>query len=474
MSLEQHAYYKAVLAHDTRFDGVFFTCVKSTGIYCRPICRAVVPKEENCIFVGAAAKAEKMGYRPCLRCRPELAPAVLKSKNNSAGRLAAHIDETLLVDETLAHSARRFNISVRHLRRQFEEQFGVEPKQYLTTRRLLFAKRLLQDTAMPTMQVAYASGFGSPGRLTINMQKAYGFTPARLRKQGKAKVHSEPLRLRADYRPPFDWQMLLRFISKRATPLEEVANDHYYRWVSGYKVSIYNQPHNNCLIIELPIELSKQAHEILNNVRTLFDLDASPAAISEVLASDPIIGPLLARHPGVRQPGCWDKFEMLLRAVIGQRVSVSAATTLTARLIERVGVTPSAVAKSTPEAIAAIGSPLRQARTIHGIAHAVVSRKIDLEEFDPERFSAQFANISGVGPWTLEYLRLRLLHWPDALPVEDGGLQKAIKPGKRVSPQELVSLSRAWQPWRSYAAMLLWNSLTTTAAIHSNCDRLES
>ncbi|HSX28896.1 MAG TPA: Ada metal-binding domain-containing protein [Candidatus Saccharimonadales bacterium] len=460
MDLSAPTCYQAVLSHDRRFDGVFFTCVKSTGIYCRPICPAIVPKQANCTFVSSAAEAEKAGYRPCLRCRPEHAPAHINGVADSlADRLASHIEETLLADETLSEVARRFNVSERHLRRLFVQRFGLEPKAFLTTRRLLFAKQLLQDSSLPITHIAYSVGFGSPGRLTITMKKAYGFTPERLRRETHVHKSAQPLMLRADYRPPFGWTALLQFLQKRATPDEWVDGQTYHRLVDGREIIITNVPDKSYLTVRLPLELSRQAHAILAKTRRLFDLDANPVSIETALAADPLLSRLVAKYPGLRVPGCWDSFETLLRAVIGQQVSVAGATTLMRRVAESIGITAAAISGSTPEAIAALGFPHKRAATIWSLGNAVQSGALQLDESDPQLFYENLIAIPGIGPWTAEYLRMRVLHWPDAFPAGDLGLQKALVPGERQTPRQLEARALTWRPWRSYATMLLWKSL---------------
>ncbi len=308
-------YYKALKSRDSRFDGVFFNCVRTTGIYCRPICPTHVPKIENCTFISTAAEAEKLGYRPCLRCRPELAPLARLAENSPAHMLCRQIEDTLLTDEALGQAAKRYGLSERHLRRQFIDTYGVEPKQYLTTRRLLFAKQLLQDTALPIIDVAYSAGFTSPQRLTINMREAYGFTPQRFRKE---KIYPKPkyITLRADYRPPFGWNTLLEILQKRATPLESVENGSYSRIVGGKTIIVSNDATRNRLAIQLPVELSRQSHAIVRIVRRLFDLDSNPLGIQNALGADPFMAKLIDKYPGIRVPGAWNNFELLGRPLL--------------------------------------------------------------------------------------------------------------------------------------------------------------
>lgn len=451
-------YYKALKSRDPRFDGVFFNCVKTTGIYCRPICPTHAPKIENCTFVSTAAEAEKSGYRPCLRCRPELAPLVRLADTSPAHKLCQHIEDTLLLDETLGSVAKQSGVSERHLRRLFVEVYGVEPKQYLTTRRLLFAKQLLQDTAMPIRDVAYSAGFSTPQRLTINMRAAYGFTPERFRKE-KPKERPKYLTLRADYRPPFDWDTLLFILAARATPLESIENSVYTRKVQGLTIKVSNDSTRNRLTIQVPIELSRQSHTIVRTTRRLFDLDSDPLAIEASLGVDPFMEKLIRKYPGVRVPGAWNGFELLVRVIIGQQISVAGATTIMKRLVDRIGITIDAIAESSAETIATIGMPKKRAETIYTVAKMIQKGEISLIECDPETFYMGLLELPGIGPWTAEYARLRILHWPDAFPAGDLGVQKALGVnGVRASEKAALGQAEKWRPWRSYATMLLWKS----------------
>ena len=458
--MTKQEYYKALTAHDRRFDGLFFTCVSTTRIYCRPVCPTHPPYLENCSFVSTAAEAEKQGYRPCLRCRPELAPAAREIIDSPAHRLAKHIEETLLIDETLGEVAKSYGVSERHLRRLFVDTYGVDPQQFLTTRRLLFAKQLLQDTNLPVADVAYSAGFNTPGRLTVNMREAYGFTPGRFRKGKAFRKGVDYVTLRADYRPPFDWTALISVLEGRATPFEWIENGTYNRTVDGFTVSVLHVPGKNRLEIRLPIELSRQSHTILRKVRSLFDLDANPLIIQDALSEDPFMERLLEKYPGIRVPGAWDNFELLVRVIIGQRISVVAATTLMGRLVERIGIAPEVIARSSPVMIAAIGLPLKRAESIVTIATLAHSGQLNLAERDPVRFYEQLVAVPGIGPWTAEYMLMRALHWPDAFPVGDLGVQKAMmSSGLKQSEKQLTTRAAQWRPWRSYATMLLWKSI---------------
>lgn len=459
MHTDKESCYKALVSHDARFDGIFFTCVTTTRIYCRPVCPTAPPKYENCHFVASAAQAEQAGYRPCLRCRPERAPLLQSDDSSPAYLLRQHIEKTLLVDETLSDVVRRYGASERHTRRIFRETFGVTPIEYLMTRRLLFAKQLLQETSLSVLDVAYTVGFNTPGRLTSNMQKAYGFSPSQLRKS-PAKSAQNSLVLRASYRPPFDWTALLDLLAGRATPLEFIADNAYHRIVKGHTIRVTHDAAKYQLLIHIPSEISREAQGIVQAVRRLFDLDADPFAIAEVFRADPKMRHLIAKYPGIRVPGAWDNFELLIRVIVGQQISVAGATTIMRRIVDRIGMTAAALAHSSPEQIASVGMPMKRATTIHAVSKLVHASAIDLDERNPERFYRQLVAISGIGPWTAEYLCMRVLHWPDAFPAGDLGIQKAMGwPDKKVTEKAALHASQAWRPWRSYATMLLWRSL---------------
>jgi AraC family transcriptional regulator, regulatory protein of adaptative response / DNA-3-methyladenine glycosylase II len=270
---------------------------------------------------------------------------------------------------------------------------------------------------------------------------------------------SKPITLDANYHPPFNWSALLQFLHSRSTPKEWVTENAYHRLINGHEIIVTNVPVKNCLRIQIPSLLSHQANTVLWKTRTLFDLDADPHIIEAQLSRDRFLHQLIVRHPGLRVPGCWDIFELLLRVIIGQQTSVGVATTTMRRLVNHIGVTPESLVSSSPDAIAVIGLPMKRATTIFRLAYMVRSGVLDLDERDPEVFYQQLVTISGIGPWTAEYMRMRALHCPDAFPAGDLGLQKAVKPGQRQTERQLITRASEWQPWRRYAAMLLWKSL---------------
>jgi AraC family transcriptional regulator of adaptative response / DNA-3-methyladenine glycosylase II len=266
--------------------------------------------------------------------------------------------------------------------------------------------------------------------------------------------------LRTDYRPPFDWESILIFLAGRVTPNERIEDGVYIRSINNtQEVSVRNDPAKMQLVITIPVAMFASSYRIVQRVRKLFDLDANPAAVAEILLTHSRIGPLIKRYPGVRVPGCWDPFEMLLRVIVGQQVSVAGATTIMKRLIERIGITPDDVAAHSPEDIAAIGMPRKRGETIWRIAVMVKEGRLDLEEMDPQAFYDKLTAQPGIGPWTAEYLKMRVLGWPDALPSGDLGLQKALDPPNRTGEGLLVEALESVRPWRSYATILLWKSL---------------
>lgn len=474
---------QARLSRDPRFDGLFFTAVRSTGIYCRPVCPAPPPKPRNISYYPSAAAAEADGYRPCLRCRPELSPEQ-GSWRRGDGLLARALEliaQGALDEAPLAALAARLHIGERQLRRIFVEHLGAAPLAVRTTQRLLFAKQLLTETAISVTDAALAAGFGSLRRFNDAFLSAYGMPPSALRKRiDDEREVSEGLVLRLNYRPPYDFEALLDFLRGRALPgLERVDGDSYARTLGDadapgwLRVSHWpgTEP-AHALRLELHGVAAAKLQDCVRRVRRMFDLDADPIAVAEVLGADPSLQPLLRRQPGLRLPSGWDGFEIAVRAVIGQQVSVAAARTLTARLLERCGAlqsgsdpaldlgrlfpTPARIAEADLEGLGLTGARIR---SLKAIALALLEGRVDfapgqaLEEF-VERWTA----LPGIGPWTAHYLALRALGHPDAFPAEDLVLQKALEPGQRLSATALRARAEAWRPWRGYAVLHLWRS----------------
>ena len=475
MALDQAVCHRANRARDSRFDGVFFTAVKTTRIYCRPVCPARTPKPENCQFFPTAAEAEHAGFRPCLRCRPELAPHSHRSPaDRAAARVLAQIRSGDLADGRLTHLATELGMSERHLRRQFVSEFGLPPIAFAQTQRLLFAKQLLQETALPTTDIAFSAGFQSLRRFHALFQTRYGLAPGEIRRSGKLLKDADTITLRLAYRPPLAWDEMLTFLAPRTIEgVEHIANGTYMRTISiGGKqgwVSVRRQRDEHALLATVPSHLSSSLRPILSRLRGLFDLDADPAAISAHFRTDSLLGGLVDRTPGLRVPGAWDGFELAVRAILGQQVIVRGASTLAGRLaarfgttvetpyptLSRVGPEAASLAAASVEDIAGIGLPMSRAASIQSLAKAVCAGHLTLSAHaDAHAEMAALKAISGIGDWTAQYVALRALRWPDAFPAGDLGLRKAVGDGG-----VLLQRSEAWRPWRAYAAMYLWHSL---------------
>jgi AraC family transcriptional regulator of adaptative response / DNA-3-methyladenine glycosylase II len=490
--------YRALCARNARFDGLFFVGVKTTGIYCRPVCPARTPRAHSCQFLATAAAAEQAGFRPCLRCRPELAP----TRAPAAGAplehaLYAHVQSEALTGRSLADVARTAGFSSRQLRRLLLGTYGVTPVEIAQTQRLLFARKLLAETRLPVIDVALSSGFGSLRRFNALFRSRYGSTPSAARRPRSPTRESVPaaatedcLTLRLAYREPLAWDVLLTYLSRRATPgVEHVTlpdGEHagsYARTVeiggrTGW-VGVRQAPGPGYLEVQVPAQLASVLWPILHRLRGLFDLDADPHLTGIHLGADPQLGPLVAATPGLRVPGGWDVFELAVRAVLGQQVTVAAATTMAGRLAARFGrpletpfaratlLVPTAAtlaAVGAPE-IARIGLPQARARAIHGLAEAAgCGALIFPPGTPPDEAVAAWRRLPGIGEWTAQYIAMRGLRFPDAFPAGDLGLRKAAAtvPGTLLPEATLLEIAAAWRPWRAYAAQYLWHSLSTT------------
>ncbi|ASR43900.1 DNA methylase [Xanthomonas citri pv. mangiferaeindicae] len=482
---------QARLSRDARFDGVFFTAVRTTGIYCRPVCPAPPPRAENVTYYANAAAAQADGFRPCLRCRPELAPGDghWHRGDDVVARALALIDRGALDDAPLASLAAQLHLGERQLRRLFVERLGAPPIGVRGTRRLLFAKQLLTETALPITEVALAAGFASLRRFNTAFREAYRMAPRDLRRQPAAPVAGDGLVLRLGYRPPYDFATMLDFLRSRALPgIERIEEAGYTRvvgdasaagWlrVSQWPATTAGPAH--ALRLELHGIAPTRLQDTVRRVRRMFDLDAEPNAIAAHLAQDPRLAPLLRARPGLRLPSGWDGFEIAVRAVIGQQVSVAAARTLTARLSQRFGhplpemlaaqgfahlfPTPEALVDGDFDGLGLIGSRIA---TIRAIAAALLDGRVD---FDPARTLdetvARWTALPGIGPWTAQYIALRALGHPDAFPAQDLVLQKAVPTdGSRLDARALQARAQAWRPWRGYAVFHLWRDATLSAA----------
>ena len=479
MTLDVEKCYRAILARDGRFDGVFFTAVVSTGVYCRPVCPAKTPHRKNCRFFPTAAAAEAAGFRPCLRCRPELSPSVADGNLNSTVRRAfARMQSGEFSDHKIGEIAAELSLSERQLRRLFLQEFGLPPIAIAQTQRLLFARRLLQETSLSMADVAFSAGFGSVRRFNALFRARYGLMPGEVRRT-RTSPTTETVALSLAYRPPYAWRQLLDYLARRAIAgVEAVSGNAYYRSVEieGHRgwLQVEHLAGKNSLLVTLPTTLAPVLMNVLGRVRHMFDLHANPLVIADQLSADPRLAPLIAENPGLRVPGAWDGFELAVRAVLGQQVSVRGASTLAARLAKMFGepaATPhaaihcfspgaQALAATTPEKIAAIGLPLQRGATLHALARAVAAGELRLHAgADAEATIEKLQAVRGIGDWTAQYIVMRALRWPDAFPAGDLGLRKALAEDGPLWEAQLLELAEKWRPWRAYAAVYLWSSL---------------
>jgi AraC family transcriptional regulator of adaptative response / DNA-3-methyladenine glycosylase II len=485
--------YQALCAHDARFDGRFFVGVTSTGIYCRPVCRVRVPKRDNCRFFDLAAQAERAGFRPCLRCRPELAPRDRHWSSEDASAILAQQATALLDDPqtwqahgteraTMLWLAQRLGVSDRHLRRIFGQQLGVSPLQYLQTRKLLAAKQLLADTALPVSQVALASGFGSLRRFNAAMQQRYGMSPSQMRQGASSSnigLAASSSRARLFWRPPLDATALFTFLAQHQLPGMERVDvaalclTRSLRLEAGGAVhrgwlQARFQPEASAVDITVSLSLQMVLPQVLWRVRALFDLDAEPHAINTALNTD------FPGGEGLRVPGCVDGFELAVRAVLGQQITVAAARTLAQRLLETFGEametpepqvhrlfpTPQALIAAQSHELGAIGIVRQRQAAIQGLARGVADGSLDLSgHADLAQTLHRLQSLSGIGPWTAQYIAMRALRSPDAWLVGDVALHQALGliPTRGTETNRAATeRALAWQPWRSYAVIRAW------------------
>ena len=473
MTLDADACWKALSARDARFDGRFYVGVATTGIYCRPVCNVRMPRRENCRFFASAAAAEARGFRPCLRCRPELAPghAGIDASSRLAQGAVDLIESGVMDEGGLDRLAERVGVSDRHLRRVFDAEFGVSPVEYAQTHRLLLAKRLLTDTRLPVTDVALASGFASLRRFNALFRDRYRMAPTRLRRDAAGARNADGLAFDLAYRPPYDFDAMLAFLRARAIDgIEAVGATSYLRTVAirrgaqlhAGRVEVRQLARKHALRVVVAPSLAGVVPAVLGRARHAFDLAADPHEIAGAL------GALARAHPGLRVPGTFDGFELAVRAIVGQQVSVKAARTLLGRLVAahgaelapdgalpaRVFPTAARLAALTPQELARIGLVPSRARALHAIAVAVASGDLSLEPgADVASTLDALRALDGVGDWTAQYVAMRALRWPDAFPAGDLVVRRALG-ASTAARAEAKSL--AWRPWRAYAVMHLW------------------
>jgi AraC family transcriptional regulator of adaptative response / DNA-3-methyladenine glycosylase II len=484
MTLDSKRLYKALLARDARFDGLFYVGVTSTRIYCRPVCPVKPPQERNCRFFRSAQEAEQARFRPCLRCRPELAPgnAPVDHAQRIAHLIVQRIEEGMFDEKTaLETMADEFELSSRQLRRIVHKELGVAPLQLIATRRLLLAKQLLTETNLPVTEIAFASGFSSLRRFNDAFVSRYRTPPTRLRK--KAAQDATPatgtvtLTLQLSYRPPYDWAGLLAFLKARQLKgVEWVTDDFYARTtqLGGCKgwLKVTQAKKQHALLLELTHSLAPVLPGLLGRVRDLFDLSARPDVIAGHLCQDELLAARVQSSPGLRVPGAFHGFEMGLRAILGQQVTVKAATTLAGRLAEAFGEpiatpfpelsrltpAPPRLARASVSDIARLGIVSARCKSLIALAQAQLSGRLSLEagnHHSPEKTMERLAELPGVGQWTAHYIAMRALRWPDAFPSGDIAMRKTLG---GISARQAEELSQAWRPWRSYAVLHLWRN----------------
>jgi len=483
MDMDDDACYRAIETRDPRFDGRLFVAVKSTGIYCRPICPAPTPQRRYVTFYPTAAAAQEAGYRPCLRCRPEISPdlAAWRGSSSTVSRALGLIEAGALDGAGVEALATRLGIGERQLRRLFRLHLGASPIAVAQTRRVLLAKHLIHETELPMTEVALAAGFGSLRRFNEIFQRLFRRPPGSLRRARAAEPAgiAGAVTVKLPYRPPYDWEALLDFLRLRAIPgVETVSEGRYARSIAigdSRGVLVVEPGKANCLKVAVRLPNLKNLPAVIARVRRVFDLAADPTAIAAHLGQDAVLAPLVAARPGLRVPGAWDGFELGVRALLGQQITVSAATALAGKLVQAFGERFADPAAATlglthlfPTAsqlaaadLTSLGMPSARRAALSSLAAAAAA---DPLIFGPRRSLedaiAKLRSLAGIGEWTAQYIAMRELREPDAFPAADVGLIRAMGAacGLRPSPAALLARAESWRPWRAYAALHLWQS----------------
>jgi AraC family transcriptional regulator, regulatory protein of adaptative response / DNA-3-methyladenine glycosylase II len=483
MTLDWQICSRARLSRDPRFDGKFFIGVLSTKIYCRPICPVPTVKEKNVRYFPTAAAAAETGFRPCLRCRPECSPGTPAwfGTSNTVSRALRLIAESGLEDGGMECLAERLGVSSRHLRRLFIRHLGASPSAVAKTRRLHFAKRLIDETGLSMTDVAFASGFGCVRRFNAAIGKTYNRTPTQIRRLRNTVHREDHYLFHVGFRPPYNWRGMLAFFAGSGTPGVEAVDPRGYRrsislsGCNGYLEASLDAE-RDAIAVRVQIADSRLLYAIIERIRRMFDLNADWAAIAKTLETDPALAPRIRAEPGLRVPGCWDGFELTIRAILGQRTSVEDATSAMARIAKAFGQ-PISYADDltqifpTPEVLAdaklaRLGLTKAQEKMIRALACAVCDGAISFERIvDSGAFLARLREIPGIDLWTAQYVAMRALGDPDAFPIGDVGHLHALSLNTEC---ELEELAENWRPWRSYASMYLWNTAeeSSTAAVN--------
>jgi AraC family transcriptional regulator of adaptative response / DNA-3-methyladenine glycosylase II len=479
-----NACYRALQSRDARFDGLIFVGVRTTGVYCRPVCPARTPKRENCRFFGSAAAAQEAGFRPCLRCRPETAPEFgsWQGTSNSVSRALSLIRDGALDGEgaSVEKLAERLGIGERQLRRLFLQHLGASPIAVAQTRRVLFAKHLIHETQMPMADVAFAAGFSSVRRFNETFRNLFQRPPRALRRRTCSNAHTAEVKLRLRYRPPYDWESMLGFLKARAIPGVEIVQGGSYARAVEFdgrigSVEVCHAPRHQSLSVAIRFPEVSAFPAIVSRVRRLFDLGADIETIDGHLSRDPLLAPLVAERPGLRAPGGWDGFELAVRAILGQQITVVAARGLAEQLVARHGQAvpaPYAIHPAltrvfpTAEHLAraksmGLGMPAAREHSLKALADAVAGDpNLFRQHGTIESAIARLRTIRGIGPWTAHYIALRAMREMDAFPSTDIGLLRGMAGiGAACSTSaHLEQRAESWRPWRAYAAQHLWTS----------------
>jgi AraC family transcriptional regulator of adaptative response / DNA-3-methyladenine glycosylase II len=462
--------YRAVAGRDVRFDGWFFTAVRTTWIYCRPSCPAVTPRRRNVTFYASAAAAQRAGYRACKRCRPDASPGSPEwdVRGDLAGRALRLIGDGVIDREGVPGLARRLGYSERQVDRALIAEVGAGPLALARAQRAQTARVLIETTRLPMADVAFAAGFASVRQFNDTVRAIFATTPTALRSARRARATAEPgtISLRLPYRAPMDLGATLEFLALRAIPgVERPDADGYSRVVGapGGPARFSLGAGGGTVTCRLSLTDQRDLAMVVSRVRRLLDLDADPCAVDAQLGADPVLGPLVAKRPGLRSPGAVDGFEMAVRAVVGQQISVAGARTLLGRIAAAYGAqvfdgfrlfpTAAQLADVDP---ASLPMPRARARTLSALANAYASGELSLDPgADRERERAALLALPGVGPWTADYLRLRAMSDPDVLLATDLGVGRSAA----ALGAELSGGKPGWAPWRSYATHHLWAAL---------------
>ncbi len=480
MTLDPDACYEALLAHDPRFDGAFFVGVKTTGIYCRPVCRARTPRRDRCEFFRRAALAERAGFRACFRCRPERAPgsASVDAVSRLARSATQRIEEGALNRGSVADLAAALGASARHLRRAMQDELGVGPIELALSKRIALARELLLGTSLPVTEIAFAAGFASVRRFNDAYRASQRMTPSDVRRPHEAES-PDGLQVVLDVRSPFDPAPAMAFLAARAVPGAEVVSGGTYlrAFAEGGRtgvVAIRSAEGRDAIVVLVPSSLAPLLMSIAARARRMFDADCDPARIGAHLARDRRLAKLVRARPALRVMGAFEPFEWAVRAVLGQQISVRAAQTIAGRLVAALGVPvaggglacaprfawPDAarLAAAKEETLTSLGLTRARAATVRRLAGAVADGSLVLDRHaDPDETRAALLALPGIGPWTAAYIEMRALGWPDAFPAGDLGLRAALG---GLDAAACEARAERWRPWRAYAAAHLWTGLS--------------